>query len=70
MKGRKLVFNSVRELTVVMRACFQSGNRQSHLSAGDIIDKIIISMESAIQERPVTRDSLTWKGPKPVALTA
>jgi len=53
-----------------MRACFQSGNRQSHLSAGDIIDKIIISMESAIQERPVTRDSLTWKGPKPVALTA
>lgn len=56
--------------TVVIRACFQSGSLQSHFNAGDIIDNIIISMESAIQERPVMRDSLTWKRPKPVAFTA
>ena len=55
----KILLNSETKHTVVMRACFQSGSLQSHFKAGEIIDNIIISIESAIQERPVMSDSFT-----------
>lgn len=38
--------------------------------AGDSIDRMVISMLSAIQHSPVHRDSLTWNQPKPRVFTA
>lgn len=43
---------------------------QWQCKAGDKMDKIVISMLSAIQHNPVHSDNLTWNHPKPNAFTA
>ena len=57
----KLIFDCMEIIrsTVVMSACFQSGRFQAHFNAGDMIDNIIISIESAIHASPVMRDNFT-----------
>lgn len=45
-----------KNTTVVMKACFHSDICQLHCMAGERMERIIISMLSAIQQRPVMRD--------------
>ena len=56
--------------TVVRKACLYWLTPHSQCRAGDKILRIITSMESAIQQRPVTKLRMIWNLPKPRALTA
>ena len=59
-----------KKTTVVKKACLYWLTPHSQCKAGDKILKIMISMESAIQQRPVTKLRMIWNFPNPRALTA
>lgn len=59
-----------KTLTVVVSACWYRVICHSQCNAGERILSIVISILSAIQQRPVNRDSFTWNLPKPNAFTA
>ena len=59
-----------KKTTVVKKACLYWLTPHSQCKAGDKMLKIITSMESAIQQRPVTKLRMIWNFPNPSALTA
>ena len=59
-----------KKTTVVKKACLYWLTPHSQCKAGDKMLKIMTSMESAIQQRPVTKLRIIWNFPNPNALTA
>lgn len=59
-----------RNTTVVTSACWYLEMPQSQCRAGPSTLRIVISIESLIQQRPTQRDNLTWNQPNPSAFTA
>ena len=55
---------------VVSKACLYWLTPHSQCNAGDKMLKIMTSMESAIQQRPVTKLKMIWNLPNPNELTA
>lgn len=59
-----------KNTTVVVSACWYREMPQSQCKAGPSTLSIVISMESAIQQRPTHSDNFTWNQPNPRAFTA
>lgn len=59
-----------RKTIVVVSACWYRVMPQSQCSAGPSTERMVISMESAIQHKPTHNDSFTWNQPNPRAFTA